>query len=1450
MALLVTNPKTGRDITIGLGTYKKLIKEGYVLAIDWHSSDSKVVLRNPMNNILDQVVPDIQVEPLKPTGGSISSNTSRQKFKNTIVNNASSIADWLWKFAENRKKNVNEIADWILTQTDKVIKKVLPPKVEELIELSKRTLYNFNKIYWKINNPSNPRYESLILDKVEEAQHAYEKEYFNKYLKMHYYNHITSLDEIHKNLMKTYKDENNAFKLLISFGYITEKKKDITEGSKEYSGDYEIKLYQASQQYFYDKPQIIKNKSDMTNLVSKITGETVIHRLANKFPDTKTRLIGVYSMAVKVIRLDFPIGAKIQLPNYIKKSNHIIGLEDVDNNFCFWACLALAEGCTKNRYTKKAKELFNKFYKTNLKQFDDYKGFDFVNELDKYEAFNTKYAINIVNYYEDGSIEYVRRSEFNDESTRTSIYLNLYLDHFSYVPNLDKLAKKYVCNRCSAKFDNNFNLARHIDTCSLEQQDTFVKYPQIYERKRNDIVELCDWFNVEDVDYKYDYLIAFDLEAMLQKVVETKKNKEGEDAKLQYVTKHIPVSASIATNVPGFETEYFILSTNPHDIAGLMFEYFDKVVEKATELMKWKMRSLIFKVGDHYNEKEKEKWLHNIFKYCSNIPIVGFNTGFYDINLLSNYGFMEEIFKRDTNPFIIKNGTRYKAIKTERFTFLDQMNYCAAGTDLRKFIKAYDIDEQKGYFPYEWFDCYEKLDYLIRDLKREDFNSSLKNTTMDENDFKELMQTCSKLNLIYVKDLLKWYNNLDVRPMLKACLKQKEFYYSFDLDMYKDGFTLPALSETILFQFAQQGFNEYLKLKPVVDGGSYFCPNNIHNKIDSYKEQDIKAERPLDNYIEKAEVMELFKKQPYYCYYCWILLTNSNWSLDRIDCSKAHTSGNCIIACIDCNRQRSDTFMPKFYRQKALLRFAKKHPMIYLIDEKNKRVFYKIKNNIVGGPSIVYHRYHEKGKTNIDRVHYNTATKQWYYNNNGKVVEEIVGYDANALYLYCLEQDQLCGKLEWIPTEEEYKIEYEAETKDLNDEEKKVYENDRQLSTESKKIQKEISGKKLKWLTTFFGLVELDLNIPQDKYEYFGEMPPIFKNVEYSEEKGGEYMKEVISNIRKNDIDGKFATSRKLIATLRATRILIKSTRLKWLLKKGANITKIYGVIPAERGKPFKEFADWVSDERRKGDVETRYYIIGEGAKTVGNSAYGGTMMNKNKFSKVRFCDEKQFNRAKNNYFFTDVEEYDGIYEVSSRARTVKQNIPIQVAFSVLDDAKLRMLQFYYDFIDKYIERSDYQYMYMDTDSAYMALSDSFEKLIKPELRKEFELERNKWFPQTDTPENAAYDKRKPGLFKEEYNGDGMVALCSKMYYCWGCKDKKDKYSSKGTQQTRNKDILNKENYKSCLDKSETINCQNGGIRYIGKAMKTYVQDKIGLSPVYVKGIVMNDGNHIHPLVI
>ena len=126
-------------------------------------------------------------------------------------------------------------------------------------------------------------------------------------------------------------------------------------------------------------------------------------------------------------------------------------------------------------------------------------------------------------------------------------------------------------------------------------------------------------------------------------------------------------------------------------------------------------------------------------------------------------------------------------------------------------------------------------------------------------------------------------------------------------------------------------------------------------------------------------------------------------------------------------------------------------------------------------------------------------------------------------------------------------------------------------------------------------------------------------------------------------------------------------------------------------------------------------------------------------------------------------------------------------------------------------------------------------------------LIKKNWFPRTDTEENKAYDKRTPGLFKEEYVGDGMVALCSKTYYCVG---KKDKFSVKGTQKQRNRDILHFETYKECLVTSKNVESVNRGFRFIDKYTKTYEQTKICMTDIYVKGVVMEDGVHIRPLNI
>lgn len=235
------------------------------------------------------------------------------------------------------------------------------------------------------------------------------------------------------------------------------------------------------------------------------------------------------------------------------------------------------------------------------------------------------------------------------------------------------------------------------------------------------------------------------------------------------------------------------------------------------------------------------------------------------------------------------------------------------------------------------------------------------------------------------------------------------------------------------------------------------------------------------------------------------------------------------------------------------------------------------------------------------------------------------------------------------------------------------------------------------------------------------------------------------------------------------------------------------------------------------------------------------------KHREVRFCDETKTAKLVNNKFFRQLDVIDDdTYEVQSAKKRINLNLPMQIGFFVYQNAKLRMLQFYYDFLDKYLDRSDFQYCEMDTDSAYIALAgESVQCLVKSELRTEFTMEQFNWFPRTDTPEHRAFDKRTPGLFKVEWEGKGIISLSSKTYYCFGAYDK---FSCKGVNKKTNE--INKEKYLNVLLSKRSSSGINRGFRVINNTIFTYQQVREGFSYFYPKRKVLQDGVSTIPLEI
>ena len=237
--------------------------------------------------------------------------------------------------------------------------------------------------------------------------------------------------------------------------------------------------------------------------------------------------------------------------------------------------------------------------------------------------------------------------------------------------------------------------------------------------------------------------------------------------------------------------------------------------------------------------------------------------------------------------------------------------------------------------------------------------------------------------------------------------------------------------------------------------------------------------------------------------------------------------------------------------------------------------------------------------------------------------------------------------------------------------------------------------------------------------------------------------------------------SKKLLSCLYAEKILLYEPLLKWYLDHGAQITAVYRTIECKKQKIFGWFVDEVTEAGRSGDKEKSKALLVDIFKLLGNSGYGKLIEALERETNITYIrDEKVVDRAMRSCFFQDLEEVGETYEIERRKARINIKRPFQVGIAVYQLAKLRMLDFYYDFLDKYFSSEDFELIQMDTDSNYLAISaEKPEDIVKPEMKKDFEENKK---------QRLAWDKwsgRTPGLFKLESQGPRMIALCSKCYF-------------------------------------------------------------------------------------
>ena len=973
------------------------------------------------------------------------------------------------------------------------------------------------------------------------------------------YNHrLTTMDtrELQEPLRQLFEEQTTDFKVNLSFGFILKQK--VTG---------RLCYYHSSNNCcgrLLEEPSLITNRGDFDRFLARIQESDILQWAIAQRPNSDwvcEHVTNATFFLNKIIH--HPIGCVgVTLPDYLKHNKAIVGLEKdhhrnatYNDNLCLFRCLALHQGCDVRHLEATVSTLYAKY---SHKDVHDFAGVT-IDDLSKIEA---TFGVNVVVYKlvptgnEKTKAEIVRRSLCSYAQT---MYLNLYEAHFSYIKDIRMYSHSYKCSKCEqALWKTPYDLHRHERTCKAGvnrkyKGGVYHPPPSVFERLDDEGIV------VEKMLRYYPYRATFDFESYF-----SDERLPANSDKLQWSARHIPLSVSVASNVPGHEAPCcFITDGDSEKLVADMMRHLHTISDAAYESLSasyadvldqlkarkesWDDAESEANTEEEENEKESKTNPFNtlagqLLGWLRQLPVVGFNSGKYDLNVVKKF-FIPYLMKPseddeiDETRFVIKRQNTFMCFSTNKLKFLDMVNFLAPGYSYDKYLTAYGCMQQKGHFPYEYMDGIGKLEDRALPPQAA-FYSQLKSEEISDADYARCQAVWHDNQMTTMRDYLIWYNNRDVTPFLEAISKQFTFYCDRGIDMFKDGISVPGLSLLYLF-------------------------NNLPK----------------------------------------------------------------------------DTFFTVF-------------------NNTNKDAHKLVKDNIVGGPAIIFHRYHEKGITKI--------------RGGSELCRKIVGYDANALYLWALMQDMPTGwyvrrreengfrpqqaqpygqmALQWINCESDRTgctIRHQA-----NGREKRIgklpvdgwcaetrtayqfhgcfwhgcpkcHTDPEETNPKNNKTMAELLADtkahtaylrrhvkvvemwecdwkrerdpppRQKWKMTqqqiiaavvdgtLFGMVECDVRVPEHLQYHFAEMQPIFKNTTVTRDDIGPFMRQYAEE---HDI---MSTPRRmLVGSYRGEKILLTTPLLRWYLAHGLVVDRVYQIVEYSPKPCFQHFGESVSTARRRSRQE------------------------------------------------------------------------------------------------------------------------------------------------------------------------------------------------------------------------------------------------------------------------
>ena len=943
--------------------------------------------------------------------------------------------------------------------------------------------------------------------------------------------------------------------------------------------------------------------------------------------------------------------------------------------------------------------------------------------------------------------------------------------------------------------------------------------------------------------------------------------------------------------------------------------------------------------------------------YLYRLPLLGYNSARYDIPAATKDGFLTGLlaYERSTgaegNPIVsvLGQGTYgFKRLETTHYVCLDFMNYVAAGTSL---AKLYDDWLGKGrhakqVFPYKPFNSVAFFTDTVP-FTREDYYNDLKLEALSDEDWERAQRQWEAVAHLPCprRAFLENYCNADTKPFVEVIVKMMANFWSADhIVMLRDGVGVPSIAETIMTRSAlARGLCEPWDVLRPDPSAPPLDDDTARRRASHYASQDAKNSKrwPLppdvkatpkaddtegtddatesdddsdtaesDNEPEPApaptrtpapqraqealeSIYEAYRDQGGRCFYCHGVCGDT-WTLDRLNNYRGHIHGNCVLACVDCNRARGNRDAWLFWRAQTLRRNAREHPQVLVLgrdgekvvkeeaqgEEKAKEVplvvqnakdastmgigapddphplhrlrtrfVLELRHQITGGFSGVLHRKAVVGEPRPPLLHYDHDAHRWEQGTEaGDPIRLVCACDVVNLYPSTFVNfDSPCGDGEVV------------------------------LGTTPTLLEDVRSG-------TFFGFVKCDVRVPAERYDDFAMWPPCFINREVRWAELSPYNQERLRWLN----DGKDQPTykeRKLLNTLSATQVWFATPLLQWYLEHGLLVENITAHARFARGRPFKAFVDDHASRRQQAqrdgaDAEA------DRLKTTTNSSYGRLIMNPRKFAKATpepSLDEAEVHKKINDRNFRDLSVFtaadDNVFCVHTAPKRIVENTPVHMGNWVLQMAKLVLLRFVYDFLLRFVPLERVVICATDTDSLYLALAHpealereqagALRSYVRADLLDAYDAAAPSFLvPDTYDATKGVWKtgKKVPGLMVLEWRGTEIVALNSKVYSTLGWldgtadlgKDERktlsDKLRAKGVQgrntqaDAGDKQVVHQV-FRDVLASARPHVVENAGfrVRPDDRRMMTYTQPKTGMSAFYPKAWVFDDGVSVAP---